>query len=298
MKKNKFIVYFKESEVLAKALAKKAGIKAFELEVKTYSFGEFTVNISEFPLSGDVYFILQDDGRPSELIMKTMMAIDALENYKPLRINILIPYLPFSRQDKRTNNNRALASRVIGDIFNSGFISNIYTFDLHNDVITKHFKAPVYNLTMLDAFIKYFKAKNLEDVVIVAPDYGRFKAAKYVSEAFNNAEFVLINKQRLNNTVVINSIEGETKGKTALIIEDIIDTGTTLLSAVAALKEAGVKAIYVAATHGVFSSNALQKIMSVGIEEVIITNTINTDSSYTNLVILPIEDYLLPIIED
>jgi ribose-phosphate pyrophosphokinase len=110
---------------------------------------------------------------------------------------------------------------------------------------------------------------------------------------------VLINKERTStHSVEITGIEGETEGKTALIIEDIIDTGNTLVSAVGALKEKGVKEVYVAATHGVLSQNALRKIKALGLKKIIITNTIPPHETDTILEILPIEDYLVPIIKD
>ncbi len=297
--KNKYIIYFKESKDLALSLCQKSNVPGYELEVLSYSFGEFSVKLPDVPLKGDVYFVIQDDGQPAELLVRVMMTLDALENTSPARVNLIIPYLPFSRQDKKKADNRAVASRVLANLFNTGFVSNIFTFDLHNPVITEYFKTPVYNLTMLDSFINYFKTLDLENVIIVAPDHGRFNAAKYVANAFKDANFVLINKERTStHSVEITGIEGETEGKTALIIEDIIDTGNTLVSAVGALKEKGVKEVYVAATHGVLSQNALRKIKALGLKKIIITNTIPPHETDTILEILPIEDYLVPIIKD
>lgn len=299
MNNEKFILYFNESKSLALNLGLKTGVKAFPLEILNYSFGEFTVQLPEVPAHGDVYFVIQNNGTPADLLVRVLMTIDALENTKPRRVNLIIPYLPFSRQDRKKADNRAVASRVLADLFNTGYVSNLYTFDLHNAVITDYFKMPVYNLTMLDTFVHYFQQLALEDVVIVAPDYGRFNAAKYVANAFKGASFVLINKFRdEKNQVRVSSIEGDTKDKTALIIEDIIDTGNTLVSAVNALKEQGVKAIYVAATHGVFSANALKRIESLGIKKVIVTNTIPHDIVDPLVEVLPIEDHLISIIND
>lgn len=299
MSKNKFIIYFSESKNLATNLSQKCDIPSYELEILQYSFGEFSVKLPEVPQGGDVYFVIQNTGVPADLLVRVLMALDALENTKPARVNLIIPYLPFSRQDRKKADNRAVASRVLADLFNTGFVSNIFTFDLHNAVITDYFKTPVYNLTMLDSFVTYFRTLNLKDVVIVAPDHGRFNAAKYVANAFNDATFVLIHKERdLNNKVNVTNIEGDTKGKTALIIEDIIDTGNTLVSAVTALKAQGVKKIYVAATHGVFSQNALKHISALGIEKVIVTNTIPRDLEDPLVEILPIEDHLVAVIKD
>lgn len=297
MKHNKFIIYFAESKQMAESLSLKTGVPLFEIELLEYSFGEFSIKLPPLPENGDIYFLIQDNGKPSDVLMRVMMTLETLEITKPHRVNLIVPYLPFSRQDKKRADNRAVASRVVANILNNSFISNIFTFDLHNPVITEYFKTPVYNLTMLDSFVAYFQTQDLKNVVIVAPDHGRFNAAKYVASAFKNASFVLINKERTStHTVEIKSIEGDTKGKTALIIEDIIDTGNTLVSAVTALQAQGVKEVYVAATHGVFSHNALQKIKALGLKKIIITNTINQKENDPILEILPIEDHLVSII--
>lgn len=299
MKSNKYIIYFADSEDLALNLAKKTGLPAFPIEILGYSFGEFSVKLPEVPSHGDVYIVIQDKGAPSNLLVRTLMTLDTLENTNPQRVNLIVPYLPFSRQDKKRADNRAVASRVIANLFNSGFVSNIFTFDLHNEVITDYYKTPVYNLSMLDRFISYFQSLALKDVVIVAPDHGRFNAAKYVADAFDNASFVLINKKRTStHTIEVVGIEGDTKGKTALIIEDIIDTGNTLVSAVTALKEQGAKEVYVAATHGVLSENALEKVKALGLKKIVITNTIPLHVSDSIIEVLPIEDILVTVIND
>lgn len=299
MKHNKYIIYFNESKKMAENLGLRTKVPLFEIEILGYSFGEFSVKLPPIPENGDIYFLIQHNGNPSDVLMRVMMTLDTLENMKPHRVNLIIPYLPFSRQDKKRADNRAVASRVVANILNNSYISNIFTFDLHNPVIAEYFKTPVYNLTMLDSFVSYFQSLDLENVVIVAPDHGRFNAAKYVASAFKDASFVLINKERTStHTVEIKGIEGDTKGKTALIIEDIIDTGNTLVSAVTALKEQGVKEVYVAATHGVLSYDALAKIKALGLKKIIITNTINQKDDDEILEILPIEDHLVTLIND
>lgn len=295
MNTNKIIVYFSESKTLATNLSMQTNIPCFELKPLVYSFGEFSVVIPDIPLQSDIYFVIQNVGEPTKSLMHVFMALDALENKDPLSVNLVVPYLPFSRQDRKKGENRAVASRVLGKLFNTSKVDKIYTFDLHNPVIIDYFTSEVINLSMLDDFVTYFASLALEDVVIVAPDHGRFNAARYVADAFN-ASFVLINKMRdEEGGVYVTSIEGDTNGKTALIIEDIIDTGTTLVSAVTALKAQGVKAVYVAATHGVFSGNALKSIKALGLKNIIITNTIPQHIIDPLVVVLPIENHLVKI---
>ncbi len=297
MNTNKIIVYFSESKTLATNLSMQMNIPCFELKPLVYSFGEFSVVIPDIPVQSDIYFVIQNVGEPTKSLMHVFMALDALDNKDPLSVNLVVPYLPFSRQDRKKGENRAVASRVLGKLFNTSKVNKIYTFDLHNPVIIDYFTSEVINLSMLDDFVKYFASLGLEDVVIVAPDHGRFNAARYVADALN-ASFVLINKMRdEDGGVYVTSIEGDTNGKTALIIEDIIDTGTTLVSAVTALKAQGVKAVYVAATHGVFSGNALKSIKALGLKNIIITNTIPQHIIDPLVVVLPIENHLVKIMQ-
>lgn len=299
MPSNKLLIYFQESEALARTLSEQSGIKALPIEILQYSFGEFSLRLPPLAPKADVFFLIQNNGNPSDVLIRVLMTLDILDNHDPERVNLIIPYLPFSRQDRKKEDHRALASRVVAKMLNTSFISNIFTFDLHNDVITDYFKMPVYNLTMLDAFISYFQSLKLDNVAIVAPDYGRFNAAKYVASAFNDASFILINKIRDSEGIVeILGVEGDPKGKKALIIEDIIDTGNTLERGVSALLEHGVSEVYVAATHGVFSGDALEKIKALGVKKVVVTNTILQQSNDPLLEVLSIENQLLSILND
>lgn len=294
MKNKKILLYFKDSQTLAQSLSLKSGFHAFSLAKIEYSFGEFTLLLPDMPKDASIYFVAQNNGEPSELLIRILMAVDTLEHNGYHDINLIIPYFPFSRQDRERLDNRAVASRMISRLFNTMPIKRILSFDLHNSLIKTYFKAELLDLTMLDAFISYFTKLELQDVVIVAPDYGRFGAAKYVASAFNGAPYVLIHKERdLLGNVHVTKIEGDVAGKTALIIEDIIDTGNTLVSAVSALIANGVKEIYVAATHGVFSGNALKNIKALGVKKIIVTNTI-AQHLYDDVVdVLDIEDVII-----
>lgn len=294
MKKNNILIYFKDSQTLAQSLSLKSGFRAFTLAKIDYSFGEFSLLLPEMPKDATIYFVAQNNGEPSELLIRILMAVDTLEHNGYKDINLIIPYFPFSRQDRERLDARAVASRMISRLFNAMPIKRILSFDLHNSLITTYFKAELLDLTMLDAFVNYFTKLELQDVVIVAPDYGRFSAAKYVASAFNNAPYVLIHKERDNSgNVHVTKIEGDVAGKTALIIEDIIDTGNTLVSAVSALIANGVKEIYVAATHGVFSGHALKNIKALGVKKIIVTNTIAQHLFDEVVDVLDIEDVII-----
>ncbi len=294
MKNSTILIYFKDSQTLAQSLSLKSGFHSFSLARIDYSFGEFSVLLPDMPKDARIYFVAQNNGEPTELLVRILMTVDTLEQNGYHDINLIIPYFPFSRQDRERQDNRAVASRMISRLFNAMPIKRILSFDLHNSLIKDYFKADLLDLTMLDGFVNYFTNLDLKDVVIVAPDYGRFNAAKYVASAFNNAPYVLIHKERdKSGNVHVTQIEGDVAGKTALIIEDIIDTGNTLVSAVSALIANGVKEIYVAATHGVFSGNALKNIKALGVKKIIVTNTI-AQHLYDEVVeVLDIEDVVI-----
>lgn len=293
MQITKQIVYFQESENLALSLAKKTGFSAFVLERVNYTFGEFSIVNPANVKDAILYFVVQINTNPSERYFEIMFALDALERSGAKEVHLVLPYLPFSRQDKQISPTRAVASQVVARMLESAKFTSLIAFDLHNDTIKSFFTRPLVHLSMLDSFITYFNRLSLENVVIVAPDYGRFAAAKYVQKSFNGAGLVAINKRRgSDGSVFVEGIEGDVSGKTALIIEDIIDTGNTLEKAITALRLAGVSKVYVAATHGVFSGDALKKLKVLNIEKIVISNTIPLDIIDSLVEIINLDDYL------
>lgn len=288
------IIYFNESKALALKLSQRLRWPAVKVTPKKYSFGEFTLEINEEVQAENAYIVTKATRDTNKHLLEIFLVADILTKHGVKKIKLIAPYLPFSRQDKRINVKRSVASEVIATLLEKAGINEIITFDLHNDRILAFYNFKVTHLSMLDHFISYFKNLDLKNIAIVAPDYGRFRAANYVKERFPNASLIQITKERLpSGEVVVTNILGEARGKTAIIIEDIIDTGNTLISAIKKLYELGVEKCYVAATHGIFSRDAFSKLSALNIDGIVISNTVLTIKETPKLKVLDISEELV-----
>lgn len=288
------IIYFEESKELGLALATKLNWPSILFARKAYSYGEFTLEANT-PVNADVaYIVASINAEASQNFIELMFATDILRRANIQAIKLIAPYLPFSRQDKRFNDERAVASEVLAKMLTQSGINELITFDLHNDAIIDFYNFKVTHLTMLDAFIAYFKRFNDTHLAVVAPDYGRFRAANYVKNNFKNANLVQINKKRLDDgSVLVTSLVGDVKGKTALIIEDIIDTGNTLKSAIISLQNNGAAQVYIAATHAIFSRDSLRSLVSLKIDGIVVSDTVPFDNKSEKLHVLKIIDIIV-----
>ncbi len=287
------IIYFEESKELGLALAAKLNWPSILFARKAYSFGEFTLEANAAVDADVAYIVASITAEASRNFIELMFATDILERANVREIKLIAPYLPFSRQDKRLNDERAVASEVLAKMLAKSGINELITFDLHNDAIIDFYNFKVTHLTMLDAFIAYFQRFNDTNLAVVAPDYGRFRAANYVKNNFKKANLVQINKKRLDDgSVLVTSLVGDVKGKTALIIEDIIDTGNTLKSAIISLQNNGAAQIYIAATHGIFSQSAMRNLTSLKIDGVVVSDTVSFDNKSDKLHVLKIIDII------
>lgn len=288
------IIYFNESKTLALKLQKALSWPAVKVTPKKYSFGEFTLEVNQEVKAKNAYIVTKATRETSKHLLEIFLVADILTKHGVKEIKLIAPYLPFSRQDRRINVNRSVASEVIATLLEKAGINEIITFDLHNERILDFYNLRVTHLSMLDAFVTHFKHLNLSDIAIVAPDYGRFRAANYVKERFPNASLIQISKERLpSGEVVVTDIAGDAQGRTAIIIEDIIDTGNTLISAIKKLYEQGVKKCYVAATHGIFSGDALTKLTALNVDGIVISNTVLTVKESAKLKIIDITPELV-----
>lgn len=288
------IIYFKESKELALKLSMNLAWPAILVVPRNYSFGEFTLEIKQNVNATTAYVVTKATSETSKHLLEIFLVADILTKQGVKKIKLIAPYLPFSRQDKQVNINRSVASEVVARLLEKSHVNEIITFDLHNEDIAVFYPFRLTHLSMLDSFIAYFKTLSLENIAIVAPDYGRFRAATYVQKAFRDANFIQINKKRLaTGEVVVTSVTGDPAGKTAIIIEDIIDTGNTLVSAIKKLYELGVKKCYVAATHGIFSRHALTNLEALPIDGILISNSVRRAKETGRLHILDLTPLLV-----
>ncbi len=259
---------------LAREIAGHLGVALGEVELKTFANGEIYVRFED-SVRGIDAFVIQTCSDPiNRNIMEMMFMIDALKRASAKRISAVVPYYGYSRQDKKTLAREPISARLVADMLETAGADRILSMDLHAGQIQGFFSVPVDHLTAVPLLASYISRKNLPDLVMVSPDAGRVKMAKKYSDHLS-APMAVLHKRRPEHSVAeVLHVIGDVEGKTAVLVDDMIDTGGTLASSARALVEAGATEVYACATHGIFSDPAKQRMDEAPIKEVIVTNTV------------------------
>lgn len=200
--------------------------------------------------------------------------IDALKRASARSINIVMPYYGYARQDRKARSREPITAKLVADILETAGAERVITLDLHAPQIQAFFDVPIDHLQGVPILTDYFKGKNLEDVIVVSPDHGGVTRARSMADRLK-APIGIIDKRRPKpNVAEVMNIIGDIEGKTAILIDDIIDTAGTITIAANALVESGAKEVYACCTHPVLSGPALKRIDESAIKELVITNTI------------------------
>lgn len=259
---------------LAREIAGHLGVALGEVELKTFANGEIYVRFED-SVRGIDAFVIQTCCDPiNRNIMEMMFMIDALKRASAKRISAVVPYYGYSRQDKKTLAREPISARLVADMLETAGADRILSMDLHAGQIQGFFSVPVDHLTAVPLLASYISRKNLPDLVMVSPDAGRVKMAKKYSDHLS-APMAVLHKRRPEHSVAeVLHVIGDVEGKTAVLVDDMIDTGGTLASSARALVEEGAAEVYACATHGIFSDPAKQRMDEAPIKEVIVTNTV------------------------
>lgn len=249
-------------------------LKKNNLTVNCFADGELYARF-EKPIRGKDVYIIQSLSKPvNEKIMELLITLDAAKRSDPSRLNVVLPYYAYARQDRQTLPHEPITARLLADLLTVAGANRIITIDLHSHQVQGFFNGPVEHLSALPIIAHYIGKKRITNLVIVAPDMGRVKMVKKYSEKLN-AEFVSLHKSRAKkDNATCEILFGDVQNKNCVIIDDLISTGNTLLTAAKKLKECGAKSVIVAATHGVFSGKAFEKLSSNEIDEIIVTDTL------------------------
>lgn len=233
------------------------------------------VQILETVRQKDVYIVQTVEPPVNERIMELLITIDAAKRASAKNINVVLPYFPYSRSDKKDQPRVPITAKLMAQLLEAAGATRVITCDLHNPAIQAYFNVNCDRLTAEYLLEKYFAEKNLEDMVIVATDAGSSKKAYKYSEYFK-CPIALVDKRREGNDdrAIASTIIGDVKGKNAIIFDDEIDTAGSMMETVKVLQKFGVKDIYAGCTHGVLSGPAIERIKNSGIKEMVITNTI------------------------
>ncbi len=261
MNTDKIIFSLSANKKLAKQVATSLNIPLGISELEHFEDGELIARCKS-DVKDKIVYIIQSTAAPAtENIFEILIFVDALKTGGAKEINLVVPYLGYSRQDRIAKEGEPISIRVIANAFESNGIKKIISVDLHNPSIKQFFNDELVNLSPTPLFEKYLRDKGFEsDLVIVTPDHGSNSRAIELCKCFKNTTVTYIEKRRsAPNKSHIISIDGKFEGKSCVIIDDIIDTGGTINNAVNILFEKGAKEVYVLATHAVFSSNRIDK---------------------------------------
>jgi ribose-phosphate pyrophosphokinase len=260
---------------LGKEIADYLGIQLGQMTVKKFSCGETYVRIEESIRGEEIYVVQSISGNANDDYMELFIIMDALKRASASAIHVIMPHFGYARQDKKSAPREPISSRLMADLLSAVGFDRLVTMDLHTDQIQGFFNQPVDHLTALPLFADYFKKKNLSDLVVVSPDTGSAKFAKRLADRLG-AELAIMHKTRpKHNVAEITNVVGNVKGKTVIILDDMIDTGGSVCSGISALKAHGCNDdVYLAATHAVFSGPAVDRLSKAGFKEVVVTNTI------------------------
>lgn len=259
---------------LAEEIAKVIGVQLGETTVKTFSDGEIQINIEESIRGCDV-FIIQSTSEPvDQHIMELLIMIDALKRASANTINVVIPYYAYARQDRKARPREPITAKLIADLIQQAGASRVISVDLHAPQAQGFFNIPVDPLGGIPILSDYLLTKNLEDVVVVSPDHGSVKRARQLADRLK-APIAIIDRRgpKEHETASINVV-GNIEGKTAIIIDDIIDTGRRITAGTKALIDNGAKEVYACTTHPVLSGPAIEKVQESELKELIVTNSI------------------------
>lgn len=259
---------------LAQEIAEAIGVPLGDSQVLNFSDGEIQVRLNESVRGCDVFVIQSTSAPVNDNLMEVLVMVDALKRASAKSVNIVIPYYGYARQDRKARSRDPITAKLVADLIEVAGADRVIAMDLHATQIQGFFDIPVDHLLGIPILGNYFRTKNLQDVVVVSPDHGGVVRARRLAD-YLRAPLAIIDKRRPEpNVSEVMNIIGEVKGKTAIIIDDIIDTAGTIVLAAQAMKKAGVNEVYACCTHAVLSGPAMQRLEQSDIKEVIVTNTI------------------------
>ncbi len=260
---------------LAGKIAEYLGITLGDMQISSFSDGETYVEINENVRGRDIFLVQSTSPPVDNNLMELLIMIDACRRASAKRITAVIPYYGYARQDKKDKPRVPITAKLVANLITTAGVDRVLTMDLHVDQIQGFFDIKVDHLFATPVIVDYFRKKELENLVILSPDVGGLRRARVYARALQVPLTIVDKRRPLANKAKVINIIGEVKDKQVLIVDDMIDTGGTLLAAVDILKKKGASTIRVACTHPIFSDNAIQKLKESVLKEIVVTDTIN-----------------------
>ncbi|WP_434810219.1 ribose-phosphate diphosphokinase [Microbacterium sp. bgisy189] len=291
---------------LARQVSQELGTELAPTEHRVFASGEILTRFERSVRGCDI-FLIQSFGPPvNEWMMEMLIMLDAAKRASAKRITVVAPYYPYSRQDKKGRGREPISARLVADLFKTAGADRVMSVDLHAAQIQGFFDGPVDHLfakpVLLDYFEQNLSPEDREKLTVVSPDTGRVRVADTWSDSLG-APLAIIHKRRdpnVANQVTVADIVGNVEGRVCLLVDDMIDTGGTIVKAAQALKANGAERVIVAATHAVFSHPAAERLQDDSVDEVVVTDTLPLpeEKQFPGLTVLPIAPLLARAIRE
>ncbi|MEE9543680.1 MAG: ribose-phosphate pyrophosphokinase [Thermodesulfobacteriota bacterium] len=279
---------------LAEELCAHLGITLGESEVKVFSDGEIYVDIQE-SVRGEEVYVVQSTCTPcNHNLMELLVMLDAFKRASAHSVTAVIPYYGYARQDRKVAPRTPITAKLVADLIEVAGATRVVCVDLHAGQIQGFFNVPVDNLYANPVMLKYIGDKLDSDVVIVSPDAGGVERARAFAKRLKTSLAIIDKRRPKSNVSEVMHLIGDVEGKTALILDDMVDTAGTLTQAAKALMEHGAKQVYACCTHAVLSGPAMERIESSPLKELVVTNTIpeREDTISSKKVVLSVGELL------
>lgn len=281
------------NRALALEIAKHLGVDLCKMTLSRFADGEIFVRIDENIRGHDV-FIVQPTSPPAENILELLLMIDAARRASAARITCVMPYYGYSRQDRKDQPRVAIGAKLMANMIEAAGVDRVLGIDFHQHQLQGFFDVPVDHLYAAPVFVSHYRRKQLQDLVVVAPDVGSAKMARGYAKRLNGA-FAIIDKRRPSpNVAEVLNVVGDVEGRHCLIPDDMIDTAGTVSAAAQALRRLGAKDIYVCATHALLSGPAVERLRDAPITEVTVADTvaIPAERRFDRLTVLSVGELL------
>jgi ribose-phosphate pyrophosphokinase len=299
---NKLIIFSGNANpVLAKAIVSKIGVKMGNASITKFADGECQVKILDNVRGADCFIIQPTSPAVNENVMELLVIIDALTRASAHRVTAVMPYYGYGRQDRKAEPRVPISAKLVANLITASGADRVLAMDLHASQIQGFFDIPVDHLFANPVFLEHFRSqsfrKKYKELCMVAPDAGGVERARAMAKRLQ-ATLVIADKRRpAPNHAAVMRVIGNVKGKSAVIIDDIVDTGSTLIKVADALRKEGAKSIIAACTHGVLSGNSIENIEKSEIEHLIITDSIPLKKKSDKIVVLSVAGLLARAIE-
>ncbi|WP_049769498.1 ribose-phosphate pyrophosphokinase [Crocosphaera subtropica] len=260
---------------LAQEVARYLGMDIGPMIRKRFADGELYIQIQESIRGCDVYLIQPCCNPVNDHFMELLIMIDACRRASARQITAVIPYYGYARADRKTAGRESITAKLVANLIVEAGANRVLAMDLHSAQIQGYFDIPFDHIYSTPVLLDYFATKDLSDIVIVSPDVGGVARARAFAKKLDDAPLAIIDKRRQSHNVAeVMNVIGDVKGKTAVLVDDMIDTAGTITEGAKLLREEGARQVYACATHAVFSGPAIARLSSGVLEEVIVTNTI------------------------